>query len=410
MTTSRRSFLVAGASLAAALPASHVRAQATRPFRIGVLTDMSGPYKDLGGPGVVACVRQAVQDAGVAGRGLTVEVLVGDHQNRPDVGVELARQWFDRDGVDCVCDINNSAVAIALTGLCVARDKLQLNTGAASSALIAQHCTPNLVHWTFDSWQSTHATCVPIVRDGGRSWFFLAADYTFGHDTARDAAAFVRGAGGNVAGSVFYPFPATTDFSSFLLQAQAGGAGVLGLATSGQDTVNVVKQAAEFGLQRQGMRLAGLSLYINDVHGIGLETGQGLLLSEMFYWDMNARTRAFAGRVRPAMGGNAPNQEQAGGYSGVLNYLRAVAALGASARSGRAVVAWLKRSGLDDDALGTGTVRADGQALHPAFLFRVKRPQESRGTWDLYDLVDTVPAEQAFRPMAEETGCSLAGG
>ncbi len=410
MTTPRRSFLLAGASLAAGLPVGRARAQAARPYRIGVLTDMSGPYKDLGGPGVVACVRQAVQDSGVEARGVPVEVLVGDHQNKPDLGVELARQWFDRDGVDCVCDINNSAVAIALTGLCVARDRLQLNTGAASSALIAQHCTPNLVHWTFDTWQSTHATCVPVVWQGGRSWFFLAADYTFGHDAARDAAAFVQGAGGSVAGSVSYPFPATTDFSSFLLQAQASRAAVLGLATSGQDTVNIVKQAAEFGLQQGGMQVAGLSMYINDVHGIGLQTGQGLLLSEMFYWDMNARTRAFAGRVRAAMGGGVPNQEQAGGYSGVLNTLKAVAALGAQARSGRAVVSWLRQAGLDDDALGAGTVRADGQALHPAFLFRVKRPEESHGPWDLYDLVDTVPADQAFRPLAEEAGCALAKG
>ncbi len=409
MTTTRRALLAAAPALAvAALPGR--RARAAAPFRIGVLTDMSGPYKDLGGPNVVACVRQAVQDSGVATRGVAVEVLVGDHQNKPDVGVGLARQWFDQDGVDCIADINNSAVAIALTGLCRERDKVQLNTGAASSDIIGQYCTPNLIHWTFDSWQSTHATCVPIVRQGGRSWFFLAADYTFGHNTQRDAAAFVTGAGGSVAGSVSYPFPATTDFSSFLLQAQASRAAVLGLATSGQDTVNIVKQAAEFGITKQGMQLAGLSMYINDVHGIGLQTGQGLLLSEMFYWDMNARTRAFTARVRPALGGAVPNQEQAGGYSGAFNYLGAVAALGAQARSGRAVVERLKRSALDDDALGAGSVRADGQALHPAFLFRVKRPGESHDPWDLYDLLDTVPADQAFRPMAQEPGCKLAQG
>ena len=412
----RRAFLAGSALLAAqgampgAMPgAVPARAQgARRSVRLGVLTDMSGPYKDLGGPNVVVCARQAVQDSGVAARGLDVEVLVADHQNKPDVGVGIARQWFDRDGVDCLVDINNSAVAIALAGLCQDRDKCQLNTGAASSDIIGKYCTPNLVHWTFDSWENGHTTCVPLVKRGGRRWFFITADYTFGHNTERDATAFIQAAGGSVVSSAAYPFPATTDFSSFILQAMASKADVLGLATSGTDTVSIVKQAAEFGLQQGGMQVAGLSMYINDVHGIGLDTGQGLLLSEMFYWDMNDRTRAFTNRVRAAMGGVVPNQEQAGGYSGVLNYLKAVADLGEAGRSGRAAVQRLKQNGIDDDALGSGTVRADGQALHPSYLFQVKTQADSKGPWDLYNLVDTVPADQSFRPMAEETECKLA--
>ncbi len=397
------------ASAAAILPVGRARAQAARRVKIGVLTDMSGPYKDLGGPNVVACIRQAVQDSGVTAQGLAVEVLVADHQNKPDIGSGIARQWFDRDGVDCVADINNSGVAIALAGLCREKDKLQLNTGAASSDIIGKYCTPNLIHWTFDSWQTAHATCVPVIQEGGTSWFFITADYTFGHNTERDGTAFIQAAGGTVAGSAAYPFPNTTDFSSFLLQAQASGAKVLGLATSGTDTINIIKQAAEFGLTRSGMRIAGLGMYINDVYGVGAQTAQGVMLSEMFYWDMNERTRAFAGRVRSAMGGAAPNQEQAGGYSGVFNYLRTVSRMNdTDAKSGRAVVEALKRADLDDDALGAGRVRADGQALHPAFLFQVKTPARSTGPWDLYDTVATVPAGEAFRPMREETDCPLA--
>ncbi len=408
MQTTRRN-LIAASTAAALLPVVKVRAQAARNIKIGVLTDMSGPYKDLGGPNVVACIRQAVQDSGVTARGFTVDVLVADHQNKPDIGSGIARQWFDRDGVDCIADINNSGVAIALTGLCREKDKVQLNTGAASSDIIGKYCTPNLIHWTFDSWQTGHAVCVPVVKQGGTKWFFMTADYTFGHNTERDATAFIKSAGGTVAGSAAYPFPGTSDFSSFLLQAQASGATVLGLATSGTDTINIVKQAAEFGLTKSGMRVAGLGMYINDVYGVGVQTAQGVVLSELFYWDQNERTRAFTARVRSAMNGAAPNQEQAGGYSGVLNYLKTVSRLAdTDARSGRAVVEALKRSDLDDDALGQGSIRADGQALHPAFLFQVKTPAQSTGPWDLYNTLATVPATEAFRPMNEEPDCPLA--
>lgn len=408
MTITRR-HLIAASGVAVVLHGKRARAQAARSIKIGVLTDMSGPYKDLGGPNVVACIRQAVQDSGVTGRGFTVDVLVADHQNKADMGSGIAREWFDRDGVDCIADINNSGVAIALTGLCREKNKVQLNTGAASSDIIGKYCTPNLIHWTFDSWQTGHSVCVPVIEQGGTSWFFITADYTFGHNTERDATAFVKSAGGTVVGSAAYPFPGTSDFSSFLLQAQASGAKVLGLATSGTDTINIVKQAAEFGLTKDGMRIAGLGMYINDVYGVGVQTAQGVVLSEIFYWNMNERTRAFSARVRSAMNGAAPNQEQAGGYSGVFNYLKTVSKLSATdAKSGRAVVEALKRSELDDDALGLGSIRPDGQALHPSFLFQVKTPAQSTGPWDLYNTVATVPAREAFRPMNNEPDCPLA--
>ena len=408
MTITRR-HLIAASGVAVVLHGKRARAQAARSIKIGVLTDMSGPYKDLGGPNVVACIRQAVQDSGVTGRGFTVDVLVADHQNKADMGSGIAREWFDRDGVDCIADINNSGVAIALTGLCREKNKVQLNTGAASSDIIGKYCTPNLIHWTFDSWQTGHSVCVPVIEQGGTSWFFITADYTFGHNTERDATAFIKSAGGTVIGSAAYPFPGTSDFSSFLLQAQASGAKVLGLATSGTDTINIVKQAAEFGLTKDGMRIAGLGMYINDVYGVGVQTAQGVVLSEIFYWNMNERTRAFSARVRSAMNGAAPNQEQAGGYSGVFNYLKTVSKLSATdAKSGRAVVEALKRSELDDDALGLGSIRPDGQALHPSFLFQVKTPAQSTGPWDLYNTVATVPAREAFRPMNNEPDCPLA--
>jgi branched-chain amino acid transport system substrate-binding protein len=399
MLMTRRNLLMAAA---AALPAGQARAQGTPTIKIGVLTDMSGPYKDLGGPNLITCIRQAVQDSGVTNRGVNVEVLTADHQNKPDVGSAIARQWFDRDGVDCIADINNSAVAIALTGMCREKDKLQLNTAAALSDLTGKYCTPNLIHWTWDSWETAHTACVPVVQAGGKTWFFITADYAFGHSAERDATGFVTGAGGRVIGSAAYPFPETTDFSSFLIQAQASGAQVLGLATSGTDNVNVVKQIAEFGIQRNGMRIAGLGMFINDVHSLGLETAQGVMLSEMFYWDLNDRTRAFTDRVRPKLHGTVPNQEQAGGYSGVFNYLKAVADMGVNnARSGRAVVEHLRHMTIDDDALGPASIREDGQALHPAYLFQVKKPSESRGPWDLYTLLATVPPDQAFRPLSE---------
>jgi branched-chain amino acid transport system substrate-binding protein len=407
LPVSRRAMLT---TAGAALITNRSRAQtsANDTIKIGVLTDMSGPYKDLGGPNVITCIKQAVQDFDASNRNIRVEVLFADHQNKPDVGVAIARQWLDQEGVDCIADVNNSAVAIALTSLTRERDKVQLNTGAGSSDIIGKYCTPNLVHWTFDSWQITHATCVPMVQRGGRSWFFITADYTFGHSTERDATEFIVKAGGKVTGAAPYPFPETTDFSSMIVRAQSSGAQVLGLATSGADNINVIKQAAEFGLIKSGMQIAGLGMYINDVHALGMQTSQGLVLSEMFYWDHNERTRSFTARVQPKMNGVVPNHEQAGGYSGTFNYLKAVSQLGVvnAKKSGRAVIEALKRMDLDDDALGPGRLRVDGQALHPAYLHQVKKPSESAGPWDYYTLLATVPMEEAFRPLSEQA-CPL---
>jgi branched-chain amino acid transport system substrate-binding protein len=401
---------VLAGTAASALGLRYARGQGTgaKGVKIGVLTDMSGPYRDLGGPNLITCIRQAVQDSGVVERGIPVEIILADHQNKADIGTSVARHWMDNDGVDCIADINHSAIAIALTKLCVDRDKFQLQTGSALSDLTNVYCTPNMIHWAFDSWQMAHAACVPLVQSGAKKWFFITADYSFGHVLQRDATSFVEQAGGTVVGSVAYPFPDTADFSSLLVRAQASGADVVGLATAGADNVNIIKQASEFGLQSSGMRIAGLALYITDLHAIRLAGAQNVLLSEVFYWDANTRSRAFTGRVRPRLNGWVPNQEQASGYSGVFNYLRTVAALGVEpARSGRAVVAALKQTGLDDDAMGPGLVRVDGQGLHPAYLFRTKKPADSHGEWDMYDLVSTVPADQAFRPLAESR-CPIA--
>ena len=408
MLTTRRSLIAAGAA-AAALPCRPAWAQQIPTIRIGVLTDMSGPYRDLGGPLCVACVQQAADEFNALGRGFRVEVLAADHQNKADVGSAIAREWFDQQGVDAITDINNSAVALALTSICVAKDKAQLNTGAALSDLTGKACTPNLVHWTYDTWEQAHSTCTSMVREGGGdTWFFLTADYAFGHAMERDATRFVQEAGGKVLGSAAYPFPGTTDFSSFLVRAQASGAKVIGLCNAGADTVNCIKQAHEFGLSRGGVRLAGMIVYINDVHAMGLDTAQGLVLTETFYWDLNDRTRAFTARVRPRLGGIVPNMEQAGGYAGVLHYLKAAVEIGPqrAKASGRAAIETMKRLPVDDDCFGPGSIQADGQALHPAYLFEVKPPARNAQAWDYYDLRATTPADRAFRPLGE-SDCPL---
>ncbi|MDR3534217.1 MAG: ABC transporter substrate-binding protein [Rhodopila sp.] len=392
----------------AALPATRARSQTRQIIKLGILADMSGTYRDLGGPMIEPCVRQAITDSGVGARGIDVEVVVADHLNKVDVGMGIALEWIDRQGVDALVDISNSGIALALAPVIKEKDKVQLNTGAGTSDLTGKACTPNLVHWSFDSWESAHSTAVATVKLGGDTWFFITPDYNFGITAQRDTTVFVEGAGGKVLGSVRYPFPGTTDFSSFLIQAQSSGAKVLSPAASGQDLVNIIKQAGEFGLMRQGMKVAAPITYINDVHGIGLELASGLMLTETFYWDLNDRTRAFTKRVQPAFKDQKPNPEQAGAYSGVLHYLKAVASMGvAQAKaSGRAAVATMKRIPTDDDAFGIGRVREDGQKLHPAYLFEVKTKAESKYPWDYYKLVATTPLEEAFRPMSEG-GCPL---
>ncbi len=404
MTLDRRHILAGGAALATAPLARPARAQGRdATIRIGVLADFSGPYRDTSGPTSVVCARQAVEDLGLAARGIAVEVVQGDHQNRPDAALALTRRWFDQEGVDMVCEVNNSAIALAVANLAREKDKVQLASGAASSALTGEQCSSNTIQWTYDTWMFANVVGRATVQAGGDTWYFITADYGFGHQMERDTTRFVQAAGGRVLGQARFPFPGTTDFSAFLLQAQASQAKIVALATAAADTVNCIKQAREFGLTRRGQKLAGLVMFTTDIHAIGLDTAQGLLLSEVFYWDLNDRTRAFMDRVRPKTPTNWPNQEHAGTYSACLHYLKAVADLGAAAarQSGRAVVERMKAMPTDDDCFGAGEVRADGRKTHPAYLFEVKAPGESRGPWDYYKLAGTVPAAEAFRPMAE---------
>ena len=407
MTEINRRALMAGtATLAmAALPMAKARAQAANTIRIGVLNDMSGPYRDISGPSGVQCAMQAVQEFG--NRGFNVEVISADHQNRPDVGVNIARQWYDQ-GVDVIVDVPTSSVGLAVSSVAREKNKAYLNTGSASSDLTGAQCSPNTIHWMYDTYMLAKSTGAAMVRAGGDSWFFVTADYAFGHALERDTSNFVRSAGGRVLGSVRYPFPATTDFSSFLVQAQASRAKVIGFANAGADLINSIKQASEFGVTRRGTKLAALLMFLPDVHSIGLETAQGLVLTESFYWDLNDRTRAFTGRMRTRLRDGVPNMASAANYSAALHYLKAVADMGvpASKASGVDVINRMKAMPADDDAFGAGIIRADGRKLCPSYLFEVKSPAESRARWDYYKLVGTTPAEEAFRPL-NEGGCAL---
>jgi branched-chain amino acid transport system substrate-binding protein len=367
--------------------------------RIGVLNDMSGAYSDLAGPGSIAAARLAVEDFGAAAKGMKVEILAADHQNRPDVGSSIARSWFDRDGVDVIVDVPTSSVAFAVAEIARERNKVFLASGAGSSDLTGSKCSPNTVHWPFDTWALGNGTGKAMVESGGDTWFFITADYAFGHALERDTTAFVEKGGGKVLGKVRHPFPGS-DFSSYLLQAQASGAKVIGLANGGSDTINTVKQAAEFGIAKGGQTLAGLIIAITDVHALGLQNAQGLVLTESFYWDRTDATRAFAERFAPMFKGSMPTQAHAGVYAAVLHYLKAVEALKSEA-DGRAVVARMKEMPTDDPLFGKGEIRADGRKIHDMFLFEVKKPAESKGPWDYYKLRATIPAAEAFRPMAE---------
>ncbi len=407
MHITRRGF-VSSAALASALPLKGLRAQGKPALKIGVLNDMSGTYRDVSGPGSVACVRQAVQDFGVSGKGFTVDVLVGDHQNKPDVGVSITRQWFDRDGVDVIVDVPTSSVALAVANVAREKNKVYINSGGATTDLTGSQCNANTLHWTYDTYMLARSTGAATVKTGGNTWFFITANYVFGQQLQRDTSSFVTKAGGKVLGSALYPFPETTDFSSYLIQAQASRAKVVGFANAGDDAVNSIKQAHEFGLTDSGATLAGLLVIINVVHALTLPTAQGLLLTESFYWDLNDRTRAFTGRVKPKMNNAPPNMEQAGCYSGVLHYLKAVEAMGVAAAkaNGAATVAQMKKMPVDDDVFGQTTVREDGRHLVPAYLFQVKKPSESKAPWDYYKLVATTPPDEAAPPLAEEH-CAL---
>ncbi len=397
----RRTFLGTAAAASLALPRAG-RAQ-QNVVRIGVLNDQSGPYRDIGGMLGVAAVKQAVSEFG---GGMQIEVVAADHQNKPDIGVGIARQWFDRDGVDLIVDVPTSSVALAVNNVAREKNRAYINTGAATADLTGIQCTPSTIHWSYDTYMLAHSTGGAMVAAGGDSWYFVTADYVFGQQLQRDATQFVTAAGAKVTGASLYPFPGTTDFSSFLVSAQASGARVLGLCNSGADTVNSIKQAAEFGLTRN-MKIAALLMYINDVHGLGLEAAQGLFLTESFYWDMNDRTRAFTKRMRERVPATTPNMTTAGNYAGTLHFLKAVQDLGIGAKSdGAAVVARMKAMPTDDDAFGKGSIRADGLAMVPSYLFEVKKPAESKYPWDYFKQVAATPADKAWKPLSEG-GCPL---
>jgi branched-chain amino acid transport system substrate-binding protein len=372
--------------------------------KIGVMNDMSGVYADIGGPGSVVAAKMAVEDFQKTSKaGLKVEIVSADHQNKPDVGSTIARQWYDTDGVDAIADVPTSSVALAVSQVTRDKGKAFLATGPATADLTGKACSPNTVHWLYDTWMLANGTGSAIVKTGGDTWFFLTADYAFGHALERDTEAVVLKNGGKVLGKVRHPL-ATQDFSSFLLQAQASKAKVIGLANAGGDTINSIKQAAEFGIVKGGQSLAGLLVFLTDVHGLGLQTAQGLIVTETFYWDLNDQTRAWSKRFAAANGGKYPSMDHAGVYAVVLHYLKAVEA--AKTDDGTKVVAKMKELPTDDPLFGKGTIRQDGRKIHPAYLFEVKKPSESKGPYDYYKLRATIPADQAFRPLAEG-GCPL---
>ncbi|MBS0560187.1 MAG: ABC transporter substrate-binding protein [Proteobacteria bacterium] len=395
--------VAAGASLGGGLASPRIARAETTLIRIGVLTDLNGPNAAANGNGSVTGAKLAAEDFMAANPGVTVEVIAADYQSKPDVALTVGRDWIDRQGVDVISNVNNSAAALAIVNLVREKDKVALLTGPASSDLTGKACSPNHVHWVYDTYALGKCTGGAMVAAGGTSWFFIAADYTFGHLLRDDTARFVTGEGGQVLGTVYTPFPETTDFSAFLLQAQASGAKVVGLANSGTNTTDCIKQAAEFGLTRNGTQLAALLMMIPDLHGLGLQAAQGLVLSESFYWDMNDGTRAYAKRFAERMGGYMPSMIQAGDYSAVTHYLKCAKAMGyaAAKASGKAAVQTMKATPTDDPLFGKGTIRADGRKLHPMYLFQVKSPAESKYPWDYYKLLRTVPPEQAFRPLSE---------
>ena len=395
---------VIGMAVATALSLGTAQAQVSdNLIKIGVLSDMSSLYTDLAGAGSVVAAKLAIEDSGIEKRGYKVELVSADHQNKPDIGSGIASKWYDAEKVDVIVDVPNSGVALAVNQITKDKGKAFLVSGAASSDLTGKACTPNTIHWTYDTWMLANGTGGAIVKTGGDTWFFLTADYAFGQALERDTEAVVLKNGGKVLGKVRHPLN-TQDFSSFLLQAQASKAKIVGLANAGGDTTNSIKQAAEFGIVKGGQNLAGLLVFLTDIHALGLPTAQGLIVTNTFYWDQNDQTRAFAKRFSALDKGIYPTMVHAGVYSAVTHYLKAVEAL--KSDDGTKVVAKMKETPTDDPLFGKGSIRADGRKIHPAYLMQVKTPAESKYPWDYYKVRTTIPADQAFRPMADG-GCPL---
>jgi branched-chain amino acid transport system substrate-binding protein len=381
-------------------------AQAQTSVKLGVLNDRSGVYSDLTGEGSVIAARLAVEDFKATEKGIKVDIVAADHQNKPDIGASIARQWYDQEGVDVILDVPTSSVALAVNGLAREKNKILINSGGGTSDLTGSQCSPNTVHWTYDTWALANGTGSAMVKRGGNTWFFVTADYAFGHALERDTSALVTKAGGKIIGTVRHPFPGQ-DFASFLLQAQSSGAKVIGLANAGGDFTNTMKQAAEFGIVQGGQSLAGLLVFITDVHSLGLQVAQGLVMTEAFYWDQNDQTRAWSKRFAERNGGKMPTMVHAGVYAGALHYLKAVEAL--KDKDTAKVMAKMKEMPTEDPLFGKGVIRPDGRKIHDMYLFEVKKPSESKAPWDLYKQLATIPADQAFRPL-NEGGCPLVKG
>ena len=396
------------AALAAVLACGAANAQQVN-VKIGVLSDMSSLYADIGGPGSVAAAKLAIADFTKDHPNVKVEMITGDHQNKPDIGTQIANQWYDVDKVDMIIDVPNSGVALAVSQVANNKNKVFIVSGAAASDLTGPKCNANTVHWTYDTWMLANGTGTAMVKTGGDTWFFLTADYAFGHALERDTSAAVEKAGGKILGKVRHPLN-TNDFSSFLLQAQSSKSKVVGLANAGGDTINSIKQAAEFGIVKGGQKLAGLLVFASDVNALGLQTAQGLTLTETWYWDANDTNRAWTKRWHEAGAGanKYPTMIHAGVYAGILHYLKAAVALKGNVSDGKAVVTQMKSMPTDDPLFGKGNIDATGRKRHDAFLFEVKTPAESKHPGDFYKLKATIPAKEAFRDP-KDSGCPLVG-
>jgi branched-chain amino acid transport system substrate-binding protein len=392
--------LVAGLSLSGAAYADD------KVVKIGALSDQASLYADIGGPGSTLAAQMAVEDSGLLKKGWTIDVVSGDHQNKPDIGAGIARKWFDEDKVDVIVDVPNSGVGLAVAAVVKEKNGVYLNSGAASSDLTGKACTPNTIHWAYDTYALANGTGKAVVKAGGDSWFFLTADYAFGHALQHDTTAVVEANGGKVLGSVNVPIN-SPDFSSFLLQAQSSKAKIIGLANAGGDTSNSIKQAHEFGITAGGQRLAALLLFITNVDALGLDVAQGLQFTSAFYWDMNDGTREFSKRFSARMKSHAePTMVQAGVYASLIHYFKALEALGGNPHDGVKVVDKMKEMPTDDPLFGKGMIRVDGRTIHPMYLFEVKTPAESKYPWDYFKVVATIPADEAFRPLSQSE-CSL---
>ena len=404
MSWSKVSMALCGALLSGVTLAGPAAAQyAGDGVKIGVLTDMSGAYSDLAGAGSVEAAKMAIEDFGKPINGKPVELVFADHQNKADIASSIARKWYDVENVDAIFDINGSVAALAVRQVSKEKGKVDINSGAASLALTNKSCSPTGLHWTYDVYSLAAGTGNAVVSEGGKSWFFITADYTFGHDLENQVASIVKAKGGTVKGSVAAPFP-SSDFSSFLLQAQASGAQIIGMANAGADTINTIKQAREFGITQGGQTLAALLLFITDIHSVGLDPAQGMVLTTGFYWDYDDKTRAFSKRFADRMKGKMPTMVQAGVYSAVLNYLKAAEAAGTD--EGVKVVDKMKQMPIDDMFARNAKIRADGRMVHDMYLAKVKSPAESKGPWDYYKIVRVIPGDEAFQPLDKST-CEL---